>query len=144
MSSIINDIKLNYKIGGIANKLIYWNVALFVFPNVFFIILNFFKINCNFLNYVCLDSDPQNLIKKPWSLITYGFFHADFLHILLNMVFLYFSARLFLTFFTQKQLLSLYFTSLLFSGIVYILAYMLFPSLSNFAAQLVGASGAIM
>jgi hypothetical protein len=60
------------------------------------------------------------------------------------MVFLYFSSRLFLTFFTQKQLLSLYFTGLIFSGVIYILCYFAFPSLAKMNVQLIGASGAIM
>lgn len=144
MSSIINDIKQNYKIGGVANKLIYWNVALFVFPYVFFALLSFFKLNIAFLNYVSLDSNPKSLIWKPWSIVTYGFFHADFFHIFFNMLVFSFSSRLFLTFFTQKQLLSLFFSGIIFSGIIYILCYLLFPSLANINVQLIGASGAIM
>ena len=34
--SIIEDLKLQYKIGGIVNRLIYWNVGLFLMSIVFF------------------------------------------------------------------------------------------------------------
>lgn len=144
MSKIINDLKLQYKIGGVANKLIYWNVGLFAFPLVFFAILSMFSINIDFKNYISLASNPADLLWKPWSLLTYGFFHADFWHILFNMLVLNFSSRLFLTYFTPKQLLSLYFVGILFSGIIYISCYYLFPSLANLDVQLIGASGAIM
>ncbi len=144
MSKIIDDLKLQYKIGGVANKLIYWNVGLFVIPLVFFAILRMLSINIDFYPYISLASNPAELLWKPWSLITYGFFHADFWHILFNMLVFNFSSRLFLTYFTPKQLLSLYFVGILFSGVIYIICYYLFPSLANLNVQLIGASGAIM
>jgi hypothetical protein len=60
------------------------------------------------------------------------------------MLILNFSSRLFLTYFSQKQFLSLYFVGSLFAGIIYILSYFLFPSLAHLQVTLVGASGAIM
>jgi membrane associated rhomboid family serine protease len=142
--SIIEDLKLQYKIGGFAQKLIYWNVALFVIPYIVFGLLGLFGIEINFLYYVSLSSNPADLLWKPWTLITYFFFHSGFFHILFNMMILNFSSRLFLSYFSQKQFLSLYFVGGIFAGIVYILSYFLFPSLAHLQVSLVGASGAIM
>ncbi len=144
MSKIIDDLKLQYKIGGVGNRLIYWNVGLFAFPFLLNGIFMLSNVSKDSFSFISLASNPMELLWKPWSLISYGFFHADFWHILFNMLVLNFSSRLFLTYFTPKQLLSLYFVGILFSGIIYILCYYLFPSLANLNVQLIGASGAIM
>ncbi len=144
MSKIIDDLKLQYQIGGLANKLIYWNVGLFAIPYLLNGIFSLSNINLNAFNFISLASNPAELLWKPWSLISYGFFHSGFFHILFNMLVLNFSSRLFLTYFTPKQLLSLYFSGIIFSGIIYILCYFLFPSLAKFNVTLVGASGTIM
>lgn len=142
MSKIIDDLKLQYQIGGIPNKIIYWNVGLFAVPYLLNLIL--FKTKIDAFNFISLASNPAELFWKPWSLITYGFFHSGFFHILFNMLIFNFSSRLFLTYFSPKQLLSLYFSGIIFSGIIYIMCYFLFPSLANLNVTLVGASGAIM
>lgn len=142
--SIIEDLKLQYRMGGFEKKLIYWNVFLFAIPYAVFGILGLFGAQINFLYYVSLSSNPADLLWKPWSIISYFFAHSGFFHILFNMLILNFSSRLFLTYFSQKQFLSLYFTGGIFAGIIYILSYFLFPSLAHLQVSLVGASGAIM
>ncbi|RZK10972.1 MAG: rhomboid family intramembrane serine protease [Flavobacterium sp.] len=142
--SILEDLKLQYKIGGVANRLIYWNVGLFAVSYIVFGLLTLFEIRIDFLSYVSLSSNPADLLWKPWSLITYAFFHAGILHILFNMIMLNFSSRLFTTYFTQKQLLGLYVLGSIFAGLIYLLCYFIFPALANSNATLVGASGAVM
>ncbi len=142
--SIIEDLKLQYRIGGIAQKLIYWNVALFAIPYIVFGLLSLFEIKIDFLNYVSLSSNPADLLWKPWSIITYAFFHYGIFHIFFNLLVLNFSSRLFLTYFTQKQLLSLYCVGGIFAGLIYLISYFLFPALAHLNVSLVGASGAVM
>lgn len=142
--SILEDLKLQYKIGGVANKLIYWNVGLFAIPYIVFGLLTLFNIKIDFLSFVSLSSNPASLLWKPWTLISYAFFHAGILHILFNMIMLHFSSRLFTTYFTQKQLLGLYILGSVFAGLIYIVSYFIFPALSNHNSTLVGASGAVM
>ena len=142
--SILEDLKLQYKIGGVANRLIYWNVGLFAVPYIVFGLLSFFEIRIDFLSYVSLSSNPADLLWKPWSLLTYAFFHAGILHILFNMIMLNFSSRLFTTYFTQKQLFGLYVLGSVFAGLIYIISYFIFPALATSNATLVGASGAVM
>lgn len=142
--SIIEDLKLQYRIGGIANKLIYWNVGLFAVPYIVFGILALFNIKIDFLSFVSLSSNPADLLWKPWSLIAYAFFHGGIFHILFNMIMLHFSSRLFTTYFTQKQLLGLYILGSIFAGLVYIISYFVFPALSSINTTMVGASGAVM
>ena len=144
MSSILNDLKLQFKTGDVTTKLIFWNIALFIIPYTLFYLLNFAGVNFDFVEWVSLSSNPGALLWKPWSLITYAFFHADIFHILFNLLMLHFVGRLFLTFFTQKQLLSLYVLGSIFAGIIYILCYAFFPSLVLVNASLIGASASVM
>lgn len=140
MASIIDDLKMQYKFGGMAQRLIYWNIACFLISYAIFGLLRFVHINIDFIQYVSLSSNPQDLLWKPWSVISYAFFHSNFFHIFFNMIILNFSSQLFLTFFNQKQLLGLYILSAIFAGLVFVLSFYLM----NIIAPLVGASGAIM
>lgn len=142
--NVYNDLKLQFKIGDITTKLIFWNVGLFVIPLVFFGLLHLFKIDINYLNFVSLSTVPSALLFKPWAIITYAFFHYDIFHILFNMLMLNFAGKLFVTFFSQKQLLGMYFVSAIFGGAIYIISYLVFPALVNQTVSMVGASGAIM
>lgn len=135
MSSIIDDLKQQYKFGGVTQRLIYWNIACFIVSYVIFGLLQI-----DFLSFVSLSSNPADLLWKPWSILSYSFFHSDFIHIFFNLIVLHFSGQLFLTFFTQKQLLGLYLLSALFSGAVFVVAFYLMEVVS----PIVGASGAIM
>jgi membrane associated rhomboid family serine protease len=126
--------------GGIVTQLIFWNVALFVLPWLFFALLSLLGVNIDYIHYVSLSSNPVHLLWKPWSLLSYAFFHSGIMHIIFNMIVLNFSGRLFMTYFTSKQLLSLYILSAIFAGICYILVFYVL----NISAPIVGASAAIM
>jgi membrane associated rhomboid family serine protease len=138
--NIIDDLKLQYKMGGIVTQLLFWNVALFVLPWLFFALLSLLGVNIDYVQYVSLSSNPAHLLWKPWSLLSYAFFHSGIMHIIFNMIVLNFSGRLFLTFFTSKQLLGLYFLSAIFASICYISVFYVL----NINAPMVGASAAIM
>ena len=138
MASIIDDLKMQYKFGGITQRLIYWNVACFLVSLLFF--YQFGVGAFNFPSWLALNSEPSVFITKPWTLLTYAFFHDGFGHIFFNMIVLNFSSTLFLTFFSQKQLLGLYVLSAIFAGIVFVLGYYFL----NLSASIVGASAAIM
>lgn len=142
--SLINDFKLQFKSGDVVTKLIFWNIILFAVPAVVFAILNIFLVNIDYLNFVNLSSNISDLLWKPWSLISYSFFHFDFFHILFNLLMLNFVGRLFLTFFTQKQLLNLYFVGAIFAGFIYLLSYQLVPILLHVQTSLIGASASVM
>ena len=138
--NIIDDLKLQYKIGGIVTQLIFWNVALFVISWLFFAILSLLGTTVDYMQYASLSSNPSDLVWKPWSILTYAFFHSGIMHIVFNMIVLNFSGRLFMTYFTAKQLLGLYVLSAIFAGISYVLIFFLL----NINAPIVGASAAIM
>ncbi|HNP33700.1 MAG TPA: rhomboid family intramembrane serine protease [Flavobacterium sp.] len=138
MNSIIDDLKFQYKIGGIANKMIYWNVGVFLLSIIFF--YQFKSGVFDFPDWLAVSSEPTIVLTRPWTLMTYAFFHYGFMHLFFNMMVLNFSSRLFLTFFTQKQYLGLYILSAIFSGLCFVVSFYFLHQVSN----MVGASAAIM
>ncbi|MFM7017999.1 rhomboid family intramembrane serine protease [Flavobacterium sp.] len=136
--NIIDDIKLQYKIGGVANRLIYWNVAVFLISLIFFFQFNLGVFT--YPNWILLSSNPDEVLHFPYTLLTYAFLHSGFWHLFFNMSVLNFSSRLFLTFFTQKQFLGLYLLSAIFAGMAFVLGYYFL----HLNATLVGASAAVM
>lgn len=136
--NILDDLKLQYKLGGIAHKLIYWNVACFLVSLLFF--YQFKNGAFNFPSWIALSSEPSDFVLKPWTFLSYAFFHSGFMHLLFNMIILNFASSFFLTFFTQKQFLGLYVLSAIFAGICFVAGYCIL----NLSASIVGASAAIM
>ncbi|MDY0987520.1 Rhomboid family protein [Flavobacterium sp. ACN2] len=136
--NILDDLKLQYRLGGIAMRVMYWNIACFIVSLIFF--YNYSNGFFNFPSWIALSSDPQVFMFKPWTFLTYAFFHDGFLHLLFNMMVLNFASSLFLTYFTQKQYLGLYLLSALFAGVAFALSFYL----SNIGGSIVGASAAIM
>jgi len=136
--TVLEDLKLQYKIGGVANRIIFWNVGTFLISILLF--YHFKEGYFEFPIWISLSSNPDTIFYFPYTLLTYAFLHSGFWHLFFNMMVLNFSSRLFLTFFTQKQYLGLYILSAIFSGIIFTLSYFVFHSISN----LVGASAAVM
>ena len=142
--SFIEKIKSRYKSGTIVEKLIYINLAIFVFTLFISVFQDLYKGEMNFIvEWFSLDDSFSSLISKPWTIITYGFLHADFLHILLNLITLYFIGNLFIEYFTQKQLLTFYVLGTLSGGILFILSQSYFPLFEGQKSVLVGASAGI-
>jgi membrane associated rhomboid family serine protease len=150
----IDDLKLEYRVGGVVQRLIFWNVGLFVFPLIIFSLLKLGGIVLPALdwteggtaNWFTVTSSPADLLWKPWSLITYAFLHEGPMpmHLIFNMLWLYFAGRMFLTFFTQKQFFGLYILSAIFAGLAFVISYSLIPIFSTKYVAMVGASAAIM
>ena len=136
--NILDDLKLQYKTGGMVQKLIFWNIGFFLFSLVFFYSFSVGKFQIP--TWIALSSDLGTFIRKPWTLISFNFFHAGFLHLFFNLMVLHFSGRLFSTYFTDKQMLGVYVLGGIFSGITFVLSYIFIGK----AGLLVGASGAIM
>jgi membrane associated rhomboid family serine protease len=142
--SVLEDLKLQYKMGSISIRLIFWNVLLYVIPEVVFAVIKLFKIKINYLNFVSVSTIFSDLVWKPWSIVSYSFFHSGPFHLIFNMLMLFYVGRLFITFFTQKQLLGVYLLGAIFSGSVFIISYAFLPALTAISTQMIGASGSIM
>ena len=72
------------------------------------------------------------------------FAHYDVLHILFNMLCLWWFGKLFLEFFNQRQMTGLYLIGGLGGALIYLLAYNLLPAFTYQRGMLLGASASIM
>ncbi len=147
MSSVFDNIKQTFKQGNALIRLIYINVALFVVVKLIFIVLQLFNNSGSFLlSYLAMPAEPVQLLHRFWTPITYMFLHEGIFHILFNMLTLFWFGKLFLLFFSEKQLVGLYVSGGLVAALFYALAFNLFPYYSEVLPYsiLLGASGSIM
>ncbi len=143
-----DQIKQQFKQGDGLIKLILVNLSVFFL----FVILNLvtFLFKGNIAPYIAdVLALPSNLSKfavRPWTIITYMFFHQGFFHLLVNMVMLYFSGVLFKEFLGTRKLVSYYVLGGIAGGLLYVLAYNIFPifETSVSASNNRGASAGVM
>jgi membrane associated rhomboid family serine protease len=139
-----NNLKQRFERGNIVEKLIYINILLFVLTLLMSIFQSLYKNDNNWIiQWFSLEADINSLFTKPWTMITYGFLHADFIHILFNLIALYFIGNLFIDYFTQKQLLTFYILGTFFGGVIYLFSQNYFPLFEGKTSVLVGASAGI-
>lgn len=136
--NIWDDLKLQYRIGGIVQKILFWNIGV----SLLFLILKALtpSVYGVILPWVALSSSVSSFITVPWTLLSYSFVHAGVIHLIFNLLVLHFVGRLFTTYFTQRQFLTVYFLGALFGGVFYILGGLVF----SVGSVLVGASAATM
>lgn len=144
---IINEIKESFKKGTYLTQLIYVNLVVFVIVNLLavFTYLSGSSINDSLLiEWLSVPADTSELIWQPWTLISYMFLQEQFLHLLFNMLWLFWFGKIFLQYLDQKHLLSVYLLGGIFGALVYILAYNLFPGLDAEGSYALGASASVM
>ena len=139
--SIIDEIKASFKSGSTLARLIYINLAVFVIVNlveVFYFLLNIHASYPNFLLLFAVPADLGQLASRPWSPLTYMFLHKNFLHILFNLLWLYWL--------DSRKLVGVYLLGGLSGAILYIAAFNLFPVFSQQLglSYALGASAAVM
>jgi membrane associated rhomboid family serine protease len=110
------------------------------------LLMSLFLKETDFFVYLEMPSSPALLLHRPWTLITYMFVHFDFLHILFNMLWLYTFGKIFLQFFTGRQLGGLYVLGGMAGALFFLVAYNVFPYFSAVSSSsfLVGASASVM
>lgn len=133
MNSIVEEIKESFRNGGTLVRLIYVNLAVFLVFNVLRAILFLGGIDIGFSvsQYIAVPAHLSNLATRPWTIVTYMFFHEGFIHVLFNMLWLYWMGKIFLSFMTQRQLLAIYIMGGISGALLYILFYNIFPAFSE-------------
>lgn len=146
---IWDDIKKTFRNGSTLIKLIYINVGVFLVISAGSVIGYLLKneyLSLNILNFFSVPSSPHALLLRPWTIITYMFTHKDILHILFNMLWLWWFGMIFLEYLDQKKLVSVYLLGGVTGAAVYILSFNIFPVFSDISAESVaiGASASVM
>ena len=147
MANIIEEIKQSFSRGNYLTRLIYINAGVFLAVKILSVIFTYvLGISNIWITYLELPAFFQTLIRQPWSIITYMFMHHDFIHLIFNLLTLYWFGKIFTDYFSQKQLVGLYFLGGIGGAIFYILAYNFIPNLNShiFLSYLIGASASVM
>jgi len=147
--SVIDEIKESFRKGTTLHKLIYLNLGLFLAVQIVRIVLflsNAYDLFPGFLNHLAVPANLEVLAKRPWTLITYMFLHVDFIHILFNLLWLYWFGTVFIQELGLKKLLSTYLLGGLTGGILYVVFYNVFPVFEGVreGSIALGASASVM
>jgi len=143
--SICNDILSRYRASNALMRLVLVNVGVFLVVRLLALVLYFGGVDsASVLTWIEVPSDAQQLLYRPWTVLTYMIAHYDVLHLLFNMLWMYWLGRLFLDYFNSKQLVALYVLGGLGGALVYVLGYALLPVFAGKAAYLIGASASVL
>ncbi len=142
MTSLSQDIQDKLKRLNVFEKIILINVFVFV---VGWFIFRFQHIpREDSLVWLELPKKFSEFIVKPWTIVTYGFTHYGFFHILFNLLVLYFVSRAMVNVFSTKLSLNIYFLGILIGGLSFLFVYNLVPEIhSQNVGSLVGASAGV-
>jgi membrane associated rhomboid family serine protease len=146
--AIIDEIKNSFRKGSTLTQLIYINLAVFILVNL--VEAGFFLANNHsgfsvFLAQLAVPADLSILVRRPWTIITYMFTHKGFLHVLFNLLWLFWFGKVFLEYFDGRKLVGVYLLGGLAGAVLYIAAFNLFPVFSQDLALSIalGASASV-
>ena len=151
----LEKLKYNWNVNSSAiKKLMYINIA-------FFIVAVFCKVAYHLYGYAAAEnsyftnpileklvlySAPGSLLLRPWTIVTYMFMHSGFMHILFNMLILFFIGRIAEDFYSPKDIYKQYFLGGITGAALFMLAYNIFPIFTrlNLSVPMIGASAAVI
>ncbi len=131
-------------------RLMLLNVGVFVILKIIKLILFLSGSSTLFIlggiEYLAVPSNFNELLFKPWTLLTYMFVHEGFFHILFNMLILYWMGRIFCEYMGSKKIVPVYIMGGLAGALTYIIAYNLFPVFATTVeySKLIGASAGVI
>ncbi len=143
--AFIDDIKRTYSQSSMLLRLIFINIGVFILLHLVGLVAMMFNADgSEWISWVELPSDLSLLIRRPWTLVTYMFAHYGLLHILFNMLWFYWLGRIFMEFFSPKQLTGLYLLGGWGGAALFLLAYNLLPHFQGTTFYLIGASASVI
>ena len=147
MGGFLSDLKNGFNRGNISLQFIYINAGVFVVTTLVSVFLLLFNMGgASWMEYLELPAYIPQLLSRPWTLFTYMFLHNGALHLLFNMLWLYWFGQLFLSFFSTRHFRGLYLLGGLCGGLFYLLAYNVFPYFTPYiyGSYLLGASASVL
>lgn len=136
-----NDIKYRFKASGVVVQLIVINVIVFfcTYLGSFFFGLQQYDV----AQWFVLPDGLNEFILQPWSFLTYAFVHFGAFHLFFNMLWLFWFGPFILNLFSTKRFITIYLLGAISGGLLYVIAYNVFPVFAGSRGYLLGASAAI-
>jgi membrane associated rhomboid family serine protease len=144
--TIWDEIKESFKEGSALTRLIYINLGVFLTIRILNVFYFLSGEPFTLLEWLALPADFESLASRPWTLFTYMFLHFDFLHILFNLLWLFWMGQIFLSYFDQKKLVTIYLLGGITGGLVYVAGFNSLTVFQNVVAdsKLLGASASVI
>ncbi len=148
--TFIDDFKYQLKYGGNTIKLIFLNVTIFLLISILEVFGRLMGLDAQLeINKILsavftLQTDTSQLISHPWGIFTSIFAHFSFWHLAMNMLFLYFSGKMFESIFDKSRMWGTYIIGGITGSLFEVIAHYIFPVMQGKSAVIVGASGSIM
>jgi len=146
---------IQYKVlrsGSKLNLLIGINIVVFLVINIpatierTFFLSNLIQIHTD--DYLSLPAYLPKLLSRFWTPLTYMFMHAGWLHILFNMLWLYWFGQIFEEYLGKKRTLGLYLMGGLAGAFFFVASYNIIPAFTHanaaYSGVMVGASASVM
>ncbi|MEX2511714.1 MAG: rhomboid family intramembrane serine protease [Cyclobacteriaceae bacterium] len=97
------------------------------------------------VGFFMMPASLSRFMVQPWTLFSYMFLHEGFLHIIFNMLFLYWFGLLVQEFLGSRKLVNLYILGGITGGLLYLLLYNIAPYFSDRVdgALMLGASAGV-
>jgi len=146
MADIIDTLKNKYKTGTVITRLIFINALVFITLKIIGVVFTLFNMHAiDLIAFLGVPSQVDMLLSRFWTPITYMFVHEGFLHLLFNMLWLYWFGQIFLQYFTGRSLGSLYVLGGLAGAFLYVIAFNTIPFYVDMGSGwMIGASAAVM
>jgi membrane associated rhomboid family serine protease len=145
---IRQEIQGQWKWGGLVKRLLFINIGVFLLVHAIGITGWLFgspDLDGPVLRQLMSTNDPDLLLRKPWTVVTYMFTHYDPMHILWNMLMFWFSGQLFQSLLNERRLLGNYLLGGLAGFAFYLLGGLMPEHLQlGGTSMILGASASVM
>jgi len=147
MASFWDKLTAYYRQGTVVIQLIFINAGVFLLIRLLVGILGLFGVAAKgWLDWIQMPAEVAVFLTRPWTALTYMFVHYNLMHILMNMLWLYFFGKMFLRWHSERQLVFHYITGGLSGALLFVIGnFWLFTSTDvSGQAPLIGASASVM
>jgi membrane associated rhomboid family serine protease len=146
---IWDEIKDSFKRGTSLTRLIYLNAFIFLIIKtieVIGVLSGNAALTPAVVSFLAVPASVGALAGKPWTPLTYMFTHQGFIHIIFNMMWLWWFGKIFLNYLDQRKLVSLYLMGGLAGALLYIAVFNIFPAFAGtvHVSIALGASASVM
>lgn len=143
----IDRLRTGFRQSSTLMKIVWVNVAVFVLLRLIAIVFVFSgrpDYIDMMLEQVELPSSPAVFMTRPWTLVTYMFAQYDLLHVVFNMLWLYWFGTMFTMTASSRRLLTLYLCGGLAGAVLFMLGYMVLPMFHSSYGSLIGSSASVI
>ncbi len=114
----------------VVQQLIFINIAVFLIiavARLFFWLAGQPLGSYYYSEYLAVPSDIKSLLYHPWTIVTYMFTHGEVMHILFNMLVIYWFGKILTEFVGNRKIFPIYLLGGFAGALLFIVCYQLFP-----------------